>query len=125
MNRFRVANFRVRLCISLSVRGDFISMTGKIFLGFASITLWLTMNPKNFPKLTLNTHFYEFSFILYLISSSKVSSKCSMCSVESLDFVIMWFTCNSIVRLINGLKILLTNLWYIAPMFFRPNDITL
>lgn len=110
MNRLRVANFPVRLYMSLSVRGDFILMTAQIFLGLALIPLWLIIKPKNFPKDTSNTHFSGFSFILYCLSSSKASSKCNVCSVGSLNFVIMSSTYISIVLPINGLKILFTNL---------------
>ena len=76
MNRFNAVNFPVRLCTSLTVRGDLISITARIFSGLASIPQWLTRYPKNLPELTPNAHFSGFSFISYLLNNSKVSSKC-------------------------------------------------
>lgn len=102
MNRFSAACFLVRLCTSLIVRGDFISVIALICSGLALIPRWLTINPMNFSEHTLNAHIFGLSFIMYLLSNSKVSSKCSMCSIGSLDFVIISSTYTSIVHLIYG-----------------------
>lgn len=125
MNRFRDISFPVRLYTSLISRGDLMYVIAYIFFGLDSIPRWLTMNPKSYPEHTPNAHFSGLNFIIRLFSNSKVSSKCSICSASSSDFVIMSSTYIYIVRLIRGLKILFTNLSYVAPVFFRPNGITL
>ena len=93
-------------------------MTAQIFLGFSSIPQWLTMNPKNFPELTPKMYFLGLSFTLYFISSLNAFSRCFASSTGSLELVIMFSMYTSIVRPINDLKILVTNLWYIAQAFF-------
>lgn len=113
MNRFRATSFPVRLYTSLISRGDLIYVIAHIFFGLASIPRWLTMNPKNFPEHTPNAHFSGLSFIIYLFSNSKVSSKCSICSASSSDFVIMSSTYIYIVRLIIYLPIF--DMW---PLYF-------
>jgi len=44
-----------------------------ILLGFASILLYETIKPRNFADVTPKAHLLGFSFILYLLSVSKVS----------------------------------------------------
>ena len=57
------------------------------WMGLASIPLYLTIKPRNLPKLTPNAHFKELSFMPCLRNSLKVSSKCIMWSGRSLDFM--------------------------------------
>ena len=47
------------------------------FSEFASIPLWDTMNPKNFPEVTPKTHVAGFSFIWYFLRVLNVSLRSS------------------------------------------------
>ena len=59
------------------------------WMGLASIPLYVTIKPKNLPKLTSNAHFKGLSFMSCLRNSSKVSCKCIVWSGRSLDFTSM------------------------------------
>jgi len=52
-------------CTSLMFVGLRMSMIGLHFSGFASIPRCVSMNPKNFPLLTPNTHLSRFNQRLY------------------------------------------------------------
>ena len=61
---FSAAIFPFRLCTSLIVFGGVSSIIAHTFSRLTSIPLWETMNPRNFPTVTPNTHLLEFNFIL-------------------------------------------------------------
>ena len=82
-NLLRAATRPVRDWTSLMLYGGFIFRIVLIFSGFASIPLCDTMNPRNFPDDTPNTHLLGFNFILNRLSVSKVSCKSSRCSSSS------------------------------------------
>ena len=56
------------------------------WMGLASITLHITIKPRNLSELTQNEHFKGLSFMLCLRNSSKVSCKCLVWSGRSLNF---------------------------------------
>ena len=51
-------------------------MTTLIWSRLTSISLYVTMNPRNLPALTPKVHLAGFSFMLYVFIKRKVSSKC-------------------------------------------------
>ena len=63
MNRFSATIRLFNHWTSLIDLGDGMSISGRIYCGFASIQLWVTKYPRNYPKLTLNVHFVGFNFI--------------------------------------------------------------
>ena len=63
MNRPRAANQLVSCCTSFLEVGAGDSVTALSWTGLAYIPLWVIIKPKNFLKLTLNTHFKRLSFI--------------------------------------------------------------
>ena len=63
-NRLKAAILHVRRCTSFIPDGDGMSSTAFILSGFASIPLWLTMKPRNFPADTPKAHLAGFSFML-------------------------------------------------------------
>ena len=115
----------VRDCSSFTVFREDISRIALTFLGFASIPLWDTMNPRNFPKETPKAHMDGFNFMLYYLSVLKVSLRLSRWSSSSLLFTSISSTYTSTFLPICLLNIWFTNLWYVAPAFFRPKGITL
>ena len=77
MNLFRAATLPVRDCTSLVVLGEDILRIALTFSGFASIPLYETINPRNFPEETLKAHFDGFNFMLYYLSVLNVSLRSS------------------------------------------------
>ena len=73
MNLFNAATLPFRLYTSLTVFGGANSIMARIFSKLTSIPFWDTMNPRNFPAITPNTHLFGFSFMLYDQRVSKVS----------------------------------------------------
>ena len=65
MNLLRAATLPVRYYTSLVILGEDISRIALTFLGFASIPLYETMNPRNFPEETLKAYLDGFNFMLY------------------------------------------------------------
>ena len=72
-NLFNAATLLFRLCTSLTIFGGANSIMACIFSRLTSIPLWDTMNPRNFLAVTLNTHLFGFSFMLYDRRVLKVS----------------------------------------------------
>lgn len=64
---FREATWPVSVCTSLIVRGEDIAAMVCIFSGFPSMARCVSMNPKNFPKVTPKADFWGFSFIRYCL----------------------------------------------------------
>ena len=89
MNWFKVASRPVSLCTSLTHCGDLSLAIAFTWSGLASIPLWLTMYPRNFPDDTLKLHLVGFGFIQYLRSMSKASCKLATWSVLNFDFTSM------------------------------------
>ena len=63
-NLFSATTLPLWLCTSLIFIGDVISIITRTLSRLTSIPLWDTMNPKNFPAVTLNAHLFGFSFML-------------------------------------------------------------
>ena len=74
-NLFSAAILPFRLYTSLTVFGGASSIIARIFSGLTLIPHWDTMNPKNFPTITLNTHLFGFNFMLYSRRVLKVSCR--------------------------------------------------
>ncbi|GJT63911.1 hypothetical protein Tco_1015391 [Tanacetum coccineum] len=72
--RFSAANCPARLYISPQALGDCISAMSLVFAGLARMPSEVTMYPKNFPSVTLNEHFFGFSFMLILLRLLNVSA---------------------------------------------------
>ena len=62
-NVFRVATSPVSLCTSFTFLGEVMSSMALTFSRLASIPHWETVNPRNLPDKTPNTHFVGFSLI--------------------------------------------------------------
>ena len=77
MKLLRAATFPMRDYTSLIVLGEEILRMALTFLGFASIPLYETINPRNFPEETLKAHFDGFNFMLYYLSVLNVSLRSS------------------------------------------------
>ena len=88
-NLLKAVTRPVRNWTSLILYGGFISRIALIFSGFASIPLYETMNPRNFPDTTPKAHLLGFNFILYHLSVLKVSCKSSRCFPSSSLFTNM------------------------------------
>ena len=54
----------LRLCTSFMFLGGVISIMARILSGLASMPLWDTMNPRNFPAVTLKARLPGLSFML-------------------------------------------------------------
>ena len=72
-NLFNATTFLFRLYTSLTIFGGANSIIAYIFFGLTSIPFWNTMNHRNFPVVTPNTHLFRFSFMLYNRNVSNVS----------------------------------------------------
>ena len=73
MNRPRAASWPVNYCTPFLEVGTWESIIALNWIGLASISLWVTIKPKNLPELTPNAHFKGLSFMLYFCNSSKAS----------------------------------------------------
>ena len=62
-NVFRAATSPVSLCTSFTFLGEVMSSMALTFSRLASIPHWETVNPRNLPNKTPNTHFAGFSLI--------------------------------------------------------------
>ena len=62
-NLLRAATLPVRDFTSLIVLGELISRIALTFSGFASIPLYETINPRNFPEETPKAHLEGFNFM--------------------------------------------------------------
>ena len=111
--------------ISFLVDGMGISRTQFTWSGFILIPYWVTKKPRNLPALTPNAHLSELSFILYFSIRPNAFFKYWTFSARVLLLMTMSLMYISIVHPINGLKIFVINLWYVAPAFFSLNDMTL
>ena len=107
MNLLRAATLPVRDCTSFTIFGEDISRIALTFSGFASIPLCDTMNLRNFPEETPKAHLDGFNFMLYYISVLNISLRSS--TFLPICLLNIWFT----------------NLWYVAPAFFKPKDMAL
>ena len=76
-NLFSVTTLPVRLWISLTVLGGFMSMIALILSGLASTPLCETRKPRNFLDETPNVHLAGLSSILYFLRIRKVSFRSS------------------------------------------------
>ena len=90
--RLRAASIPVNLCTSFLELGCSTFCIAWIWLGLASIPLWVTMYSMNFPELTPNKQFEAFSFSLYLPRMSKIDRKSSSC----ITFALLLTTMSSI-----------------------------
>ena len=63
MNLFKATIRLVNLYTSFTLLGEVISSMAFTFSRLASIPCWETMNPKNLPNETPNTHFTKFNLI--------------------------------------------------------------
>lgn len=88
MNQLKVVTCPANCCTSLVVHGGLMSNMAFIILGLASISLCEIIKPKNFPIDTPNAHLVGFSFIWYLSSVLRVSSKSSKCLLALYQHVI-------------------------------------
>ena len=100
----------VRHCSFLLQLGADASMTALIWFGLTSISLCVTMNPKNLPALTPKAHLVGLSFMLYPLIKIKISSKCWACSLLVLLFTTKSSIYTSTMHSISGLKIFFINL---------------
>ena len=62
-NLFKVATRPVSLCTSFIYLGEVMSNIALTFSGLASMPHYETINPKNLPNETPNTHFAGFNLI--------------------------------------------------------------
>lgn len=110
-NLFRAIMRPVNLCTLLTQVGVGISSRAYIFAGLGSISLQLTMYPRNFPPWMKNAHFAMFNFILYCWSTRNTSFKFATCCSNYLLFTIISSTYTSTFFSIWFLNILFINLW--------------
>ena len=123
-NLFKAAIFPFKFCTSLIVFGGSNSIMARIFSGLTSIPLWDTMKPKNFPTVTLNATCLD-------LASCYMTEGCQRFPGGSLGD--HFRACSSLAYHQHKLmflpiwcvNILFINLWYVAPAFLSPNDITL
>ena len=80
----------------------------RTFSKFAFISLWDTMNPRNFPETTPKMHLLGFNFIWYCLSVVNVSLRSSRWAGSSL--LLMSIHVHFNILLIYLLNILFTNL---------------
>lgn len=78
MNRLSAATRPVNFFTSLTFLGDYMFIISLIWLGFASIPLCVTMQPKNVPAATPNVRLVGLSFIPYILRTINASEKCWM-----------------------------------------------
>lgn len=124
MNQFKVASHLVRCCNSLLFHGGSMYRTALIFSRLVSIRRWETMKPRILLDNTPKAHLAGFSFIWNFFNSSKVAYiSAKFCSVVRL-FINMSSTYISMFLPIYALNIEFTNLWYVAPTFFRTKSMT-
>lgn len=80
MNRLNVAIRPLGFWIFLTLHGEGMFMIASIWLGHASIPLYVMKNPKNLRTGIWKVHFARLSLISYHHRNSKASSKCYMWS---------------------------------------------
>lgn len=56
MNMLKATTLPVKHRTSFGLVGDYMSIKACIFLGLASMAIWVTMRPKNLPLLTPKAH---------------------------------------------------------------------
>ena len=110
MKRPNTTKRPVRYCNSFLLPRADVSKTALIWSGLTSIPLYVTINPRNLPMLTLKTHLAGLNFMLYALIKRNVSSKCWACSLRVLLFTTMLSMQTSTVQPIRGLKIFVINL---------------
>jgi hypothetical protein len=86
MNQFNAANFPLSCFV---VFEDCISKTAWIFSGLASIPLFKTMYPNNFPKDTQKAHLVGFSLTPFYLSVLNASWRSCVWSNDSVLFTSM------------------------------------
>lgn len=96
INLLSAATRPIKLCTSLCLRGEGMSIKALIFAGLASMPRALTINPKNFPDTTPKVHFRGFNFKLYHLKVANISSRSQACSPTVLDLTSMSSTYTSI-----------------------------
>ena len=96
-----------------------------IWFGLASIPCLVTRKSRNFPDDTPKMHFEGLSIIQNFCRISNVSSKWVtwLATLRHLTSMSSMYT--SIIFSIISLNILLTNLWYVAVVFFTSKGMTL
>jgi len=65
----------MRCCTSLTLVGLLISMIVLNFSGLASIPRWVSMNPRNLPRSTPNTHLPGLRRRLYYRNAEKTADR--------------------------------------------------
>ena len=125
MNLLKATTLPMRDCISLIIFGEDISRMALTFLGFSSIHFFDTMKLRNFYKETPKAHLDEFNFMLYCLNVLNVSLRSSRWSFSFLLLTSISSTYTSMFLPIYLLNIWFTNLWYVAPMFFKLKGMTL
>jgi len=65
----------MRCCTSLTLVGLHISMIALHFSGLASMSRWVSMNPRNLPRSTLNTHLSGLRRRLYCRNAEKTTDR--------------------------------------------------
>ena len=65
----------MRHCTSLMLVGLHISMIALHFSGLASMSRWVSMNPRNLPRSTLKTHLSGLRRRLYCLNAKKTADK--------------------------------------------------
>ena len=92
INRFRAAIIPVNFCTSLGFRGGYQLLMALIWSGFTSISLLVTISPRNFPKPTQKEHLDAFKCSLCFLRISKILVR----SVKYSDTNLLFTTMSSI-----------------------------
>jgi len=87
-NQDRDVSLPTRLCTSFRVVGLCVSNMVEHLSGLASMGLWVSMKPKNFPP-TPNTHFAGFNLMLNFRSRPNTSFRLARCWSNVPDFTTM------------------------------------
>ena len=111
IKRVSAAIFPVNLCTSRMFFGSGKLSMASTFSGLASIPLSLTRNPRNFPDLTPNTHFFGFSFMPYCLNVANVSRRSAMWLASFLLLTMESSTYTSTFRPFCCANILSTSFW--------------
>jgi len=88
-NRDWDVSLPTRLYTSFKVAGLCVSRMVEHLSGLASIPLWVSMKPKNFPPSTPNTHFVGFNLMWNLRSRPNTSFRSVRCWSNVSDFTTM------------------------------------
>ena len=117
-------NFPTSLWISLTFFRLLISTIAWHLFGFTSISLCVSMNPRNVSPSMPNTHFSRFSLMFYLRKASSTSTRLSRCCSHESNMTTMSSTYTSTFLPISLWKTLSMSRWYVTHVFFNPNEMT-